>query len=98
MGGILFTLIFAVVLGAAIYSRLPLTIICMSSMVAFMTSLSPHGEPLNTVLHLMSGPAVIITSFGSSVFGISAPYSAGITLVLTLLLDIGITNALGWRN
>jgi hypothetical protein len=98
MNGVLFTLIFAVVLAAAIYSRLPLTIICMTSMVAFMTALTPHGEPMNTILQIVRIPAAVVADFGTAVFGISAPYSAAILLMGTLLVDIGLTNMLGLRR
>jgi hypothetical protein len=98
MSGVLFTLVFAVVLAAAMYSRLPLTIFSMTSMVAFMTSLTPHGEPLNSILQIARVPAAFIADFGTSVFGISAPFSAAILLVGTLLVDIGLTNALGLRR
>lgn len=98
MGAFMFVLIFAVVLGAAVYSRLPLTVVSMTSMVAFMSSLQPHGEPLNSLLLFARVPALVVTDVGSSVFGIGAPIAAGILLVLTLATDVVLTNAMGVRR
>jgi hypothetical protein len=98
MNAILFLLVFAVVLAAAIYSRLPLTIVCMTSVVAFMSSMQPHAEPLNTVLELLRIPATFFLDMGSAFLGLGAPWSAGILLILTLGLDMALTNMLGSRR
>jgi hypothetical protein len=98
MSAILFLLMFTVVLAAAIYSRLPLTIVCMTSAVAFMSSMQAHAEPLNTVLRFLSIPMVFFTNLGRESLGLGAPWSAGIVLILTLGLDMALTNKFGPRR
>ena len=98
MNAVLFILIFVAVLAAAAYSRLPFTIVFMTSIVAFMTSLTPHGEPLNSMVHLFRIPAVFVTNIGDRVFGVGAPVAAGTLLIGTLFADIVLTKILGARR
>jgi hypothetical protein len=98
MNPVLLMLILAVVLAAAIYSRLPITTVSLISMMSLMISMQPHGEPLQSVVRLLRVPADAITSFGSNLSGLSPPWIAGIFLLLTLAADMTLTNALGVRR
>jgi hypothetical protein len=70
----------------------------MTSVVALMSSMTPHGEPLNSILLLLRVPAMTITDLGSSVLGIGVPYVGGMLLLGTLLADLGLTKVLGLRR
>jgi hypothetical protein len=98
MSAILYILIFIVVLAAAIYSRLPLTIVCMVTVVSFLASMTPHGEPLNSILHLLRAPASLFLGFGDRFLGLGETLTGIAILGVALAVDLVLTNALGLRR
>jgi hypothetical protein len=98
MSAILYILIFIVVLAAAVYSRLPLTIVCMVTIVSFLASMTPHGEPLNSILHLLRAPAQLVLEAGNQFLGLGETLTGIAILGVALAVDLLLTNALGLRK
>jgi hypothetical protein len=97
MASVLFAVGVLIVLGFAVYMKLPLTTVYIVSLAALAFSQQPLPRSFNRLMDLLKPPAMIVQGYGDDL-GFGPPTIAIICLALTFVFDIAITTALGWRR
>jgi hypothetical protein len=97
MAILLFGIGVLIVLGFAVYMKLPLTTVYIVSLAALAFSQQPLPRSLNALMDLLKPPAMIVQGYGDDL-GFGAPTIALICLACTFIFDIALTTALGWRR
>jgi hypothetical protein len=84
--------------GAVLFPRLPLTVLYLFSLAAFVISSARHGEPFDSLLELLRAPADYVIDLGGSYLGLGTPWVAGLCFGVVIAADMVLRSLLGRRR